>query len=451
MIIKTIIFESKGGTNTIHEAEYQGSPCFAVVHVPTGHIEIIDHDEALLKAISGRINRSRALTCDKKAKGHILKFYASRKERRITLRYFVYAKYHGLSLKEVRGKKICVLDDSAVKDNILDLRSCNLYDAGEVRPRTKDRTIEVVERPGHDGEKYIAISFHNRENGKVEYTEYSPELFEMLASPKYCNVGYNKQGDRATVSVHYGEGASGYLLDNLAKFVLVYHLHFSSYKNMRGSVKRFIHDYYKLSRVKYEYREAAHINSCRWNLCAENLLFMDADINNYMANFIKWFSEPYTVFTALDNTGGVLIEYTAPDMIRGGEIRQQLYKCPTPEDYLDWQKVFLGKALTGKLQVSTFAAKDGVQQVLTPCGMIATGEVSRETARENEPGFWSWLEHRDKLLAMDENAFYIWRAGAGRTLHGVQMPESIAPGQPLVVPYNGGYAVITPINTASEK
>ena len=36
-------------------------------------------------------------------------------------------------------------------------------------------------------------------------------------------------------------------------------------------------------------------------------------------------------------------------------------------------------------------------------------------------------------------------------LHGVQMPEGIAPGQPLVVPCNGGYAVIAPINTATEK
>ena len=69
------VFSSAGGTNEIYEAEYCGVPCFAVVHVPTGHIEVIDHNKNIAKAIINRINRSKAMTCDKKAKGYVLKFY----------------------------------------------------------------------------------------------------------------------------------------------------------------------------------------------------------------------------------------------------------------------------------------------------------------------------------------------------------------------------------------
>ena len=44
------VFSSAGGTNEIYEAEYCGVPCFAVVHVPTGHIEVIDHNKNIAKA-----------------------------------------------------------------------------------------------------------------------------------------------------------------------------------------------------------------------------------------------------------------------------------------------------------------------------------------------------------------------------------------------------------------
>ena len=203
------VFESKNKTITIYESKYHGEQCFAVVHIPTDHTELIDHNDGVLTAITKRINRTKALTFDKKKRGGILKFPANGKERSISLRLFAYAKYNGLSLKQVRSKNIELGDDSAVIDNIQDLRSCNLYDAGEIRPHTQSRDIQIVERPGTQ-EKYIAIKFHNRENGKIEYTDYFPELYEMLARSTYCNLGYNAHKDRATVVVHYANNKDGY-------------------------------------------------------------------------------------------------------------------------------------------------------------------------------------------------------------------------------------------------
>ena len=416
--LKEKIFESDGGTNVIHNAIYYGVPCYAVVHVPTEHTEIIDHDESIVKAIINRIKRSSALVCDKKATGYILKFHPTKTERRITLRHYVYAKYNKIQLNNMRGKNIFLDDNSAVKDNILDLRSINIYDAGAIREHTSSRDISIIERQG-SGEKYIAISFPNRENGKIECNEYIPQLYEMLARPSYCEIGYNKEGDRATVVVHYTNNRKGYVEDNLSRFISIYKLEFDKYIKMSGGVKRFIHNYYRLSREKYKGKEAAHINACKWNNCFNNLLFMDAtdgkNPNLEMSDYIKWFSSPYEVYTAVNNNGEILIEIGA-DLLKNGEPIERYYKCPTPEDYADWQKVLLGKTLTGKLQVATYATKDGVQQELTPCGMIKAGEIDRETVKNNEPDLWRWLEHRDSLLSMDDNSFHVWRAGAGRTV-----------------------------------
>lgn len=413
------VFSSAGGTNEIYEAEYCGVPCFAVVHVPTGHIEVIDHNKNIAKAIINRINRSKAMTCDKKAKGYVLKFYPTKMERQITLRYYVYAKYNKLRPNDVRGKNICLYDDSAVKDNILDLQSSNLYDAGDIRAHTNARDITIAERQGN-GEKYICISFPNRGNGKIEYTDYSPQLYEMLSRPTYCNIEYNRLGDRATVVVHYANNKGGYVRDNLAKFILIYNLHFEQYRNTKGGVKRFIHDYYRLSREKYNGKDAAHINSCKWNNCFNSLLFMDStDGNNpnlEMRDYIKWFSYPYEVYTTTNNRGEILIAFTGLDLLKNGEPITSYYKCSTPEDYADWQKVLLGKTLTGKLQVATFATKDGIQQELTPCGMIKAGEVDKGTVKNNEPDLWRWLEHRDKLLSMNDNDFFHYRKQKSGTI-----------------------------------
>lgn len=349
-----------------------------------------------------------ALVFDRKKNGGILKFRRTVKERDISLRYFVYAKYNGLELREVRGKNIVLDDDSGKENGILDLRSNNIYDAGELRPHTKARDIEIVERPG-TGERYIAIKFQGRENGKVEYVEYSPELYEMLCRPTYCNIGYNKHSDRATVVVHYKKSKNGYAFDNLAKFILLYQMFFSRYKNRTGGVKRFIHDYGDLRKPYSDNMDAAHINAVKWNQCKGNLLMMDEELNRAMSDNIKLFIGKYQVFTAVNERGEILIE-----LINDG--RTSYYKCATPERFLAWQNLFLGKSWGGKLQKVNYYTDDGPAYELTPGGMKKAGQISKEAKNENEPDIWEWLEHRDKLLSMDDSAFFEYCGGEGHTL-----------------------------------
>ena len=441
------VFKSRNGTNIIYDATYLGQPCYAIQHVPTGHIEVIDHNEQIIKAIIGRIARSTALVCDKRENKYTLKFHSANRERTITLRFFVYAKYKGLSLSRVRGKNICTEDDSTVKDNLLDLRSCNLYDAGEIRPHTKARDIEIVKRPGRDAE-YIAISFPDRENGKIEYTEYSPELYEMLARPALCSLTFNPYGDRAVVNVHYASCKKGYIRDNLSKFILIYNLHFGQYKNMSGGVKRFIHDYYKLSRIKYKGTDAAHINACKWNNCIRNLMFMEKKKehkpNSDMSDYIKWFMGQYRAYTTINDNNEILIEI--PD--RG------YFKCATPDDYADWQKVYLGRAVTAKLQVATYITKDGARQELTPSGMVKAGIANKDSVRDNEPEIWEWLEHSDKLCAMDGKIFAPWKAGMGRTIK-AYMPDEMKNGESVctmgVTSFGCAYMKITKVREKKSR
>lgn len=327
---------------------------------------------------------------------------------------------------------------------MLDLRSCNLYDAGAIRPHTKARDIEIVKRPGSNAE-YIAISFPYRENGKIEYTEYSPELYEMLACPSLCAVRYNSRGDRAFVTVHYANNRKGYIIDNLSKFILIYNLHFGRYRNMNGGIKRFIHDYFKLSQTKYKNKDAAHINACKWNNCIRNLMFMECTDehkpNSEMSDFIKWFMGEYRTYTTINDKHEILIEIPG----RG------CFKCATPDDYADWQKFFLGKEVTTKLQVATCITKNGVQQELTPSGMVKAGIANRDSIRDNEPGIWEWLDNSDKLLTMDDRTFTPWSAGMWRTILNVPIPDALEIGETFVIPLESGRAILTLIKSGSNN
>lgn len=104
-ILGKIEYESPSKTNVIYEAAYRGLPCYCIQHIPSGHIEIIDHNKAILNAIITKIKRCGALVCEKKSKQHLLKFRGTEREYNISLRLYVFAKYRHIELKETRGKK----------------------------------------------------------------------------------------------------------------------------------------------------------------------------------------------------------------------------------------------------------------------------------------------------------------------------------------------------------
>ena len=399
------VFESKSKTITIHKAIYNNEPCCAVVYEPTQHIEIFDYSLPIVNAVIAKIKRAGALVCEHKQSGRcFLKFHKvnnRRAERGITLRCFLYAKYHSIGLSHVRGCKLALVDDSAIQDGVLDLRSCNIYEAGASRPDKASCKMEIVNNPRNSSEKYITIAHTRRSSGNTEYVDYEPELYEMLSSSRYCSITANNYGDRLTVVVHYGKGKGCYIRDNLSKFVFLYYECFDKYRNRSGSIKRFLRDYPKLSK-KHKDEDVAHVNACKWNSTKYNLMLMSDKTNAAMTDNIKLFGGSHAAHTTANEQKEILIEYAG-----------RYFKCKTPEDYLDWQRVFLGKALTGKLQQLSVNTTDGMKQSLTMAGKMKT-----HTAAKHEPDFNVWLEHRNKMLSLPDNAFLIYDREAVRTLTG---------------------------------
>ena len=153
-----------------------------------------------------------------------------------------------------------------------------------------------------------------------------------------------------------------------------------------------------------------------------------------MSNWIKLFSAPYKVFTAVNQNNDTLIEFSHGNRVT------KYFRCESPDDYLDWQRIMLGKALTEKLQLATYITTDGVQQVLTPRGMLAVGAVDRETVAKNEPDLLIWQEHRDKLLSMEQEDFTLWKKKTGQ--FAIHAPDCAIDGRPFVVPFGDTYAVV---------
>lgn len=427
---------------TIYSAEYKGEACFAIVHLPSGFTTVFDKYRRIYNAIKRKLKQGYHIVIDyDNARLPRFRLIMSDKEHaNIDLRQFLYARYNKTRLRNISGS-VQLREDSRRQDNILDLRGRNMYIPGESIEHRKDVSVSVVARQGNPQEKYITIRFERAVAQSADVVPYTPELFEMLSSPAYCRIEKNWTDGRTVAVVRYANGCD--VRTYLARFVLIYKLHFEDYKNKRGGVKRFIRDYKKLS-DKYDGMDAAHVNACSWNNCFENLILMHHTINKDMGNYIKWFSAPYSVYTAVNDSGEILIEFTSIGLMQNGRQIMRYYKCATVEDYLDWQNVFLGRELTRKLQVATYATTDGIKQALTPRGVVKSGEMNRKTAKGNEPNFWEWLEHRDKLLSLDSCTFYPWKAGADRTIH-IQMPEKIVEGMPFVIPLGAGYIMVTPV------
>lgn len=408
------VYETARGTNAIYEAEYMGEPCYAIIHKQSGFVTVFDRDKRIFNSLMCRFRLGYCLSkeydCAKLPRFRLVKH--DKKAAKIDLRKYLYARYKKFSLSKVSGI-VYVKQDNREQDNILDLRRCNIYVPGESTGHREDVSISVISRPGNPDEKYILIRFEENGEQTTDIVTFTPELYEMLSRPLYCTILKNAHNKRCIVKVHYAAG--GYARDNLARFVLIYKLHFECYRGKNGSVKRFIKDYKKLSDM-YSGKDAAHINACKWNNCFENLCFMDGKVNQSMRDFVKWFSAPYAVYTAENSNSEILIEFTGVGLLQNGNPSISYYRCATPEDFADWQKVFLGKELTGKLQAATYVTKDGVQRKLTPGGMINAGAVNKEIAKSNEPDFWVWAEHRDKLLSMDDSAFFPYRKQTSGTI-----------------------------------
>lgn len=389
-VLGEIKYKSPNETNIIYEAVYQGLPCYCIQHTPTGHIEIVDHDRAILNAIITKIKRCGALVCQKKTKQSILKFPATDREHSISLRLYVVAKYEHMELKEIRGKKIVMHDSTLAENNISDLRKCNLYAAGDFRPIKPNSTVEIMYDPQNAENQCIVVKVHVRDRYVTEIYPYSEELYKILSSSKWGCLQYGKDNGRLTIRVHFQNTKDGYKLVNLSRFVLLYDTHFHKYSKRNGAIKQFIRDFSKLS--DGEHRQAAHINAAKWNGGYGNLLWMEESENQSMSNLITHFSGDYDIFAVANEDSRILVDFLSHG-------QHHYYRCDNPKLYLDLQLVLMGKCdLTKNLYIDQFATS-GAKHLPTPKEIYQEAEkTTLDCKADTVTAYWEWRNRRDILL-----------------------------------------------------
>ena len=388
-ILGKIEYESPNKTNVIYEAAYRGLPCYCIQHIPSGHIEIIDHNKAILNAIITKIKRCGALVCEKKSKQHLMKFRGTEREHNISLRLYVFAKYRHIELKEIRGKKIVMHDSTLAANNVADLRKCNLYAAGDFRPIKPNSTVEIMYDQENAEKQCIVVKVHKQDGYVTEIYPYSKELYEMLSSSKWGCLQYCKDNGRLAIGVHSQKTKDGYKLVNLSRFVLLYSTHFHKYCKRNGAVKQFIRGFSKLS--ESEHRQAAHINATKWNGGNGNLVWMEEDVNRAMSNLITHFSGDYEIFAVADHEAGILIEFLSHG-------QKHYYRCNSASEYLDLQSVLMGKCnLTKNLCMNQITAS-GAISIPTPKETYQEGKTECTHNEDMIAAYWEWNNRRDSLI-----------------------------------------------------
>lgn len=372
-----IIYTTSNNTIIIYETVYEDEVCYCIEHVKSKHKEIINHDEALLKSIIEKMEMTGALVCDKKRQERrMLKFKEKNGQNSISLRKYVYAHYHNLSTDELDYKRIDLLDSSCYSNNLIDLRKKNLFAPQECGKEW----VDVICRPNNPKEKYI-ITY---QNGHISIQDYTAELYSVLADRSVCVPAPNR-GSRQRIQIHYKHGRKGYMLMNLSRFVYMYYQDYGS--------EGFICRIPETSRGMGTGNDCAHVNADNWNNCACNLMAMKQSLNIQMRDYIKAFSGRYSAFPVMVREDGreiVILE------IRSGS-RFFYYKCCSSEDYLDLQKVLLGKAvITTHVKTNIVNTRDQFScHIPTPKEEVRNADlVSNDVIKQ----FWKWCDNRDRLL-----------------------------------------------------
>lgn len=387
-ILGKLEYKSPNETNIIYEATYRNRPCFCVQHI-SGHMEIIDHNKAILNAIISKIKRCKALVCEKKKRQPFLKFHGTSREYSISLRLYVFAKYEGIKLREARGRRIALRDDTLSAYNITDLRKCNLYAAGDFRPIKGNSMVEIICNPENAEEKCIVVKVRVQDGYATEVYPFSGELYEILSSSKWGILQYCKDNGRLVIGVHFQKAKDGYKIVNLSRFVLLYYTHFYKYRKRKGAVKQFIQDFSKLS--ENEQRQAAHINAIKWNGGCGNLVWMREDVNKAMSDLITRFSGDYEIFAVAVEDGGILVDFLSHG-------QKHYYKCSSPREYLDLQSVLMGKCdLTKNLRVNHCTAS-GVTPIPTPKETYQAEKIKHGGNGDMMAAYWEWSNRRDSLV-----------------------------------------------------
>lgn len=402
--IKKQIYQTKKGAYTIHEAMFRGEPCYCICHTDrTGSYTILfDHNEKIMDLIAKKSDRT-GITCEKKhsGTGFVFKFHRTGREKGISIRLYLWAKYNDLLLEEVRQSNIQLRDTSLSMEGILDMRRCNLYDAGGIRTDGFD----IITRYGTE-ERYILMQIGDR----LDIQDYSPELYELLTNRSLCNGYTSSNRGRISAFVQYAHKRDGAVRKNLSRIVLIYNEFFGSYKNMSGAIKRFVHDIPALDEKLGKGIVCGHINAKSYINCAENIMLMGDTTNSEMSTYAQRFSGNYAMRPFAWRSEGdtkILVEWDTGNSL-------DYFVCDTPEEYADLQKCMAGKcSLTENVKI-TYTSGETTYKVATPREtMISQHEKNKQP--ENRAAFlrefWTWCDSRDRvfdLYSNDPKRFHKW-------------------------------------------
>ena len=442
LILKRKLYATKTETSAVYSAEYDGEKCYAIVHKETGFTAVFDYDKRIWESMK-RLMREKKYTIaydDSTIKRFKLVTAVSGREN-IDLRKFLFARYNKRYLSSVDGKIYTRQDYS--EDNFCDLRHHNIYLAGDSLDGRDDITVRLTSNPKDENDIWIEVTFSEAEPF-TEYVPYSPELWEMLNTPRYVRLGTMSNG-RGQVSV------DGYSVHNdLARFICIYKKYFPLYQGKRDAVKKFIRAYQSLSDLEKD-KHAAHVNSYYHENTFDNLMFMDGSTNHAMSDYIKWLADGYDAYTAVNNRDEILLEFITPFR------ESPLYiKFETPEDYADFQRVFIfGTKFSKKIQTVIYPTPEGLGYQLTPVGMRVVGIVNKEMIKARELDFWKDREHKNKLLSLPDEAFIVYHKETlerARVIHDLPLPEGMKKGDKVFFPASGGGIVTAElVKTGNRK
>lgn len=398
-----ILYSSKNGAFCIYEATCKNEPCYCIEHTKTLEKVLFDGGNRIYRSLVAKLNRQRLVRDGKGfGSGFMFKFNGNGVNTGISLRSFLWGRYNKLPLSELKWAKIELWDKSAYTDRIMDMRQYNLYDAGGVVTDGVSIEIDCV-----TGKQFVVVQDEDR----IEFMDYSPEMYQILTTRSYSTFQKGMGNGRLAVSVHFANRKDGYTIKNLSRFVAIYNQDFRRFKNQRGNVLRFLHNFQRLDPGKNI--EAGHINSCNWNNCTENLMFMSAKKNSQMGDIARRISGEYKIFPVVyrgGNTPQILVEWTVKDTSKH-------IVCESVDDYINLL-LFATKRVPMSQHIRLqFGKWDGekiaTQNIPTPKDSeIQYGKMPILDYRETVLDMLNWSAHKDALVKLYEehpDHFWTWK------------------------------------------
>lgn len=398
--IYNLLYKSKMGAFCVYSAIYKGCPCYCIENAKTSEKVIFDGGKRIFQSVIKKMERQRLVRdCKKSGSGFMFKFNGNAGADGISLRSFLWGRYNRLPLPSLKRIKIELYDKSAYVDRIIDMRQCNLHDAGGIV--TDGISIEV---DYFTGKEFIVL----QDGERIEFLDYSPEIYRILTTRNLSNFQKSLGNGRLAVTVHFANKADGYAIKNLSRFVAVYNQNFEKFKKQSGSIKRFIHNYPRLDPGKKI--EVGHINSCNWNNCAENLMLMSKEQNILMSDIARRLSGRYRIFPIIyrnEGTVNILVEWAVGDA-------SKYIVCKTVDDYIDM--LLFSTKQTGMTQNLKLLSGnwDGekmcTQDVSTPKDCESPrGDMPILDYRETVLDMLNWNAHKNAVVGLyEENPEYFW-------------------------------------------